>query len=179
MKFFTFLAGLAFVCLLGATVAQAGEKSDKELIAEAEKAAPEVISEHATIKTADGKVLRKGTSDWTCYPGTKAIGPMCNQAQWDAVLAALTKREPIQIKELSVSYMLAGEGDAVGVSNSDPFAADPKSAHDHVKEGPHLMIVVPDKAALEGLSTDPKDPVYVMWKGTPYAHIMVKIAAEK
>lgn len=40
------------------------------------------------------------------------------------------------------------------------------------------MIVVPHEAALEGLSTDPKDPVYVMWKGTPYAHIMVKIEPE-
>jgi len=36
----------------------------------------------------------------------------------------------------------------------------------------------PDPAILEGLSTDPNDPVCVMWKGTPYAHIMVKIAAD-
>jgi hypothetical protein len=48
-----------------------------------------------------------------------------------------------------------------------------------VKEGPHLMIAVPDRAMLEGLSTDPSDPVYVMWKDTPYAHIMVKIAADQ
>ena len=41
------------------------------------------------------------------------------------------------------------------------------------------MIIAPDRAMLEGLSTDPKDPVYVMWKNTPYAHIMVKVAAEK
>ena len=41
------------------------------------------------------------------------------------------------------------------------------------------MILVPDPAALEGLSTDPNDPVYVMWKGTPYAHIMVKISEAK
>lgn len=41
------------------------------------------------------------------------------------------------------------------------------------------MIVVPDAKALEGLSTDPKDPVYVMWKGTPYAHIMVRVAEEE
>lgn len=26
------------------------------------------------------------------------------------------------------------------------------------------MIAVPDQAALEGLSTDPEDPVYVMWR---------------
>jgi len=74
-----------------------------------------------------------------------------------------------------VSYMLAGEGTAIGVSNSDPYASDPDGSDDWVKEGPHLMIVVPDSAALEGLSRDPNDPVYVMWGDTPYAHIMVKV----
>ncbi len=74
--------------------------------------------------------------------------------------------------------MLAGEGDAIGVSNTDPYATEPTADNDWVKEGPHLMILMPDPTALEGLSTDPADPVYVMWKGTPYAHIMVRIAAE-
>ena len=74
--------------------------------------------------------------------------------------------------------MLAGEGDAIGVSNADPFATAPTEDNDWVREGPHLMILVPDSAALDGLSTDPKDSVYVMWKGTPYAHIMVKIAED-
>ena len=74
--------------------------------------------------------------------------------------------------------MLAGEGTALGVSNSDPYATEPAKSDDWVKEGPHLMIVVPDRGMLEGMSTDPNDPVYVMWKDTPYAHIMVKIAAE-
>jgi hypothetical protein len=177
MKHVKLFAVLLCLCLLVPGMAQAG-KSDKELIAEAESAAPAVISKDATIKTSDGKVLREGSNGWTCYPGTKAIGPMCNQWQWDAVLAALGKKEDIDVKEFSISYMLAGEGDAIGVSNSDPYAADPASADDWVKEGPHLMILVPDPAMLEGLSTDPKDPVYVMWKGTPYAHIMVKITED-
>ena len=61
------------------------------------------------------------------------------------------------------------------MSNSDPYASDPKLSHDWVKEGPHLMIVVPDRAMLKGMPTDPGDPVYVMWGDTDYAHIMVKI----
>ncbi len=165
-------------CFLAAGAVQA-QKSKADLIAEAESAAPAVISENATIKSSDGKVLREGTNGWTCYPGSAAIGPMCNQPQWDAALAALQKKEPIEIKEFSISYMLAGEGDALGVSNSDPYAAKATHAHDWVKEGPHLMILVPDPKMLEGLSTDPKDPVYVMWKGTPYAHIMVKVAGQQ
>ena len=36
------------------------------------------------------------------------------------------------------------------------------------------MIIVPDAALLEGVPTDPNaGGPYVMWKGTPYAHIMM------
>ncbi len=104
---------------------------------------------------------------------------MCNLAQWDTLLGAVMSRQPVDVKEFSISYMLAGEGDAIGVSNTDPFASEPTDDADWVKEGPHLMILVPDPAILKGLSTDPNDPVYVMWKDTPYAHIMVKIAKEE
>ena len=155
------------------------EKSTKALIENAVSAAPQVITQDATIKMMDGKVLREGTNGWNCYPETATTGPMCNQAQWDKVLGALMKQEPVTVNEFSVSYMLAGEGDAIGVSNTDPFAPKPTNDNDWVKEGPHLMILVPDQALLEGLSTDTNDPVYVMWKGTPYAHIMVKVAAQK
>jgi len=140
--------------------------------------APSAITDNATIKTMDGEILREGSSGWTFYSGSTATGPMCNQAQWDALLGAHKAKEPIDIEQFSVSYMLAGEGDAIGVSNTDPYATEPTADNDWVKEGPHLMILMPDPTALEGLSTDPADPVYVMWKGTPYAHIMVRIAAE-
>ena len=90
----------------------------------------------------------------------------------------MMNKQPIDVEEFSISYMLAGEGEAIGVSNTDPYATEPTDDNDWIQEGPHLMILVPDAAALEGLSTDPSDPVYVMWKGTPYAHIMVRIAAE-
>lgn len=165
-------------CLMLAGSAQA-EKSKAALIADAEASAPPSVSKHATIKTVEGKVLRKGSNGWTCYPGSAAMGPMCNRPQWDALIAAVMTKQPIDVKEFSVSYMLAGEGDAIGVSNTDPFAAAPTDDNDWIKEGPHLMILVPDPAALEGLPTDPKAPVYVMWKGTPYAHIMVKVAADE
>ena len=162
------------VLLVAASAALGADR--KSLIAEALSAAPPSVTDGATVKDNDGNVLRKGSNGWTCYPGSSAIGPMCNRPQWDALLAALGSKSDIDVKEFSVSYMLAGEGDAIGVSNSDPFAQNPPAAHDFVKEGPHLMIVVPDPKALEGLSTDPADPIYVMWGGTPYAHIMVKIA---
>jgi hypothetical protein len=154
--------------------------SEKEaLMASAESAGPPAVTSKATIKAADGTILRKGSNGYTCYPQQEAMGPMCNDAVWDSLIHAMMKKESFNADRISVSYMLAGEGTALGVSNSDPYAADPSKSSDWVKEGPHLMIVVPDRAMLEGLSTDPSDPVYVMWKDTPYAHIMVKIAADQ
>lgn len=167
-------AALAAVILPLAAVA-----GDQEaMIAEAESAAPASVTANATIKSPDGTVLREGSNEFTCYPGQEAIGPMCNPPEWDRLIGAMMAKEDFQANAMAVSYMLAGEGEALGVSNSDPYHPDPANAHDHVKEGPHLMIVVPDNSILEGMSRDPGDPVYVMWGDTPYAHIMVKIGEQ-
>ncbi len=148
-------------------------------IANAESAAPASVTANATIKAADGTVLRKGSNSYTCYPQQAIIGPMCNEAVWDGLIGAMLNKESFSPDTFSVSYMLAGEGSAIGNSNSDPYASDPENSDDWIKEGPHLMIVVPERAMLEGMSRDPSDPVYVMWADTPYAHIMVKIAADE
>lgn len=163
--------------LLVTAVALADNKS--KMIASAESAAPSFVTANATIKAPDGTVLRKGSNGYTCYPQQETIGPMCNDATWDALIQAMVNKKDFKANNFGVSYMLAGEGTALGVSNSDPYGRDPNKSDDWVKEGPHLMVIVPDRAILEGMSTNPKDPVYVMWKDTQYAHIMVKIAAEK
>ncbi|MEN8213358.1 MAG: hypothetical protein ABFR19_03260 [Pseudomonadota bacterium] len=169
----------ACVCmgLFGCGLAFAGDK--EAMISSAESAGPPVVTANATIKAPDGTVLRKGSNGYTCYPQQKIIGPMCNEEVWDTLVDAMLNKKDFKPDKFSVSYMLAGEGTALGVSNSDPYATEPDKSDDWVKEGPHLMIVVPDRTMLAGLSTNPEDPVYVMWKDTPYAHIMVKIAAEK
>ena len=42
---------------------------------------------------------------------------------------------------------------------------------------PHVMVIVPDPAQLDALSTDPQNGgPWVMWKGTKYAHIMMPTA---
>jgi len=165
----------SIICLglLGSGLVLAGDKD--AMIASAESAGPSHVTANATIKASDGTVLREGSNSYSCYPQQEIIGPMCNEAIWDALIDAMMNKQEFNPDKFSVSYMLAGEGTAIGVSNSDPYASD-TSADDWVKEGPHLMIIVPDRAMLEGLSRDPNDPVYVMWGDTPYAHIMVKIA---
>jgi hypothetical protein len=172
-----FINSCICLCIVGSSVAVAQDKD--AMIASAESAGPASVTSNATIKAPDGTVLREGSSSYTCYPQQEIIGPMCNEPVWDALLAAMLNKKDFAPDSFSVSYMLAGEGTAIGVSNSDPYATEPATSDDWVKEGPHLMIVVPDAATLEGLSTDPNDPVYVMWKGTPYAHIMVKIAPDE
>ncbi len=162
--------------LFGTSLALA---DDATMIDSAKSAGPPSVTTTATIKTPDGKVLQAGSSSYTCYPQQAIIGPMCNEAVWDALIGAMLKKEAFEPDKFSVSYMLAGEGTALGVSNSDPYASDPEVSDDWVKEGPHLMIVVPNRALLEGMSTDPNDPVYVMWGDTPYTHIMVKIDADE
>jgi hypothetical protein len=170
------LGSVMLIGFVASIPALAGDE-DAE-IASAESAGPPSVTANATIKTADGKVLREGSNGYTCYPQQDTIGPMCNEAPWDALIDAMTNKTEFEAKTFSVSYMLAGEGTAIGVSNSDPYATDPKSSDDWVKEGPHVMIILPDPAMLKGLSRDPKDPVYVMWGDTPYAHVMVKTADE-
>jgi hypothetical protein len=61
-------------------------------------------------------------------------------------------------------------------SNSDPYAMAETADNHWGLHKPHMMIVVPDLRSLEGLSTDPENGgPYVMYAGTPYAHIMAPV----
>ena len=163
--------------LLVTSLALADDKA--ATIANAESAAPAAVTANATIKAADGTVLREGSNGYTCYPQQAIIGPMCNEAVWDRLIGSMLNKKDFSPDSFSVSYMLAGEGSAIGNSNSDPYATEPANSDDWIREGAHLMIVVPNRAMLEGMSNDPSDPVYIMWGDTPYAHIMVKIDPDK
>lgn len=171
----TLLAAVSI--LIGSTAALADHH--EAATASAKSAAPAVIADNATILDNQGNVLAEGTNSWTCQEESPGLGAHCSQQPWIDLLTAFTNKEPLTADAFSVSYMLAGEGDALGVSNSDPFASEPTDDNDWVKEGPHLMIIVPGEGALDGVSTDPSDPVYVMWKGTDYQHLMVRIAEEE
>lgn len=104
------------------------------------------------------------------------MGPMCNDAVWMEALGAMQSGGEFPTGKMGVSYMLAGEGDAPGVSNLDPAATEPTEDNMWIKDGPHLMLILPDPASYAGMSSDIADPVYVMWKDTPFAHVMVRLA---
>jgi hypothetical protein len=172
------LAALLPFSALSLSIVMAGDSSE-EIIAYAESAAPGHISNDATIIGSDGTVLRKGTNGWTCMPNTMPNddAPMCNDAIWMELLSAIGSKGEFKARGIGVSYMLKGDYGS-GVSNSDPYHPDPKSADDYVETGPHLMIVVPSEL-LEGITDDPKTGgPYVMWKDTPYVHLMVPVSAD-
>ncbi len=130
---------------------------DKEaMIASAASAAPASVTDAATIVDHDGNVLRAGTNGFTCIPESTAMGPMCNDATWNAMLAAFMADEPFKPDGFGVTYMLAGEGDAPGVSNIDPRATEPTEDNDWVKEGPHMMLILPMPRCLRAFRPIPK-----------------------
>lgn len=159
--------------------ASAGDSAEAK-IALAMSAAPASISAEATIVDSDGTVLREGSNGWTCMPDTMPGdgAPMCNDAMWMKMMSAVGGKADFKAEGVGISYMLQGDAGA-GVSNSDPYHPDPKSADDYVETGPHLMIIVP-KELLEGMTDDfTKGGPYVMWGDTPYAHIMVPVSDTK
>ncbi len=163
--------------LLAAIAAPALADDLEAQIAHARSAAPAAISAEATIMV-DGKVVVEGSNGWTCMPDTMPGdgAPMCNDAVWMAMAQAMGSQSEFSTDRIGISYMLQGDSGGGGVSNSDPFHPDPKSAADYVETGPHLMIVVP-KAMLQGITDDPtQGGPYVMWGDTPYAHIMVPVS---
>ncbi|SIS74823.1 hypothetical protein [Neptunomonas antarctica] len=152
------------------------DESKTDKIERASSAAPSDLSDKATIVDVDGSVLKQGESDWSCMPGIPVVAgdmhPMCNDAVWREFMKAAATGAPFETDRIGISYML--KGDAM-VSNSNPAATDPGNGDVWVQEGPHIMVVVP-QAVLKGLSDDPYNGgPYVMWKDTPYAHIMVPI----
>ncbi|MDH5434471.1 MAG: hypothetical protein OEY19_11045 [Gammaproteobacteria bacterium] len=152
----------------------------KKLIKQAQSAAPHSVSGNATIMSG-GKVLKEGSNGWVCMPDTMPGdgSPMCNDAMWMAMMDAVGKKAEFKADGIGISYMLKGEGKGAGVSNSDPYHPDPQKADDYVESGPHMMIIVP-KELLNGMTDDPKSGgPFVMWKDTPYAHIMVPISKNK
>lgn len=156
-----------------ATVASAGPADKQAMIDEATSAAPDEIAKAALIMDWEGNTLQEGTNGYTCMPSPpdSPAGPMCLDEPWMAWADAWMNKKPFEATRVGTAYMLAGDG---GASNIDPFATEETADNQWVVEGPHLMLLVPDAAALEGMSTDPENGgPYVMWKGTPYVHVMV------
>jgi len=158
-----------------AGTAIAGDDVDK-LIAHARSAAPADVGANATV-VVNGEVVSEGSNGWTCLPevmpGDGAA--VCIDAVWGELMAALGAKAPYTATGVGLSYMLMGEPEGSGVSNSDPYHEDPKNADDYVETGAHLMLIVP-KELLAGFTDDPSSGgPWVMWGDTDYAHLMIPV----
>jgi hypothetical protein len=144
-------------------------------------AAPVAVAKGATVVAmgADMKmrVVRQGSNGFTCMadnPDTPGPDAMCwDKAAGEWLDAYLGHKPPPH--KVGFMYMLAGGTDA---SNTDPYATKPTATNHWVKTGPHVMVV---GSGAEFLSQYPSkaDPdtsqPYVMWGGTPYAHLMIPV----
>jgi hypothetical protein len=172
--FRTSAAAFAALLLLTST-AMAQDKAIKSAMS----AGPSSISADATILDWEMNVLREGTNEWTCLPDrpdTEGTDPWCITGPWLNFLDAYVNQTEPTYDEMGIAYMLAGDSP---VSNSDPYATGPTGADDWVTDlGAHLMVIVPDKSLLKGMTTDHLNGgPWVMWANTPYAHIMIPIDA--
>jgi hypothetical protein len=134
----------------------------------------------ATLTGGKMVTLRAGTSGWQCMPaepGAPGPNPMCIDKVWQSWMGAYMAKQPPQITQIGISYMLAGGADA---SNTDPYASKPAPGEQWVMTPAHTMVLLPDPKMLDSYPSDPKTGgPFVMFKGTPYAHLMVPVPKSK
>jgi hypothetical protein len=184
----TLAAILAAAAVLGTSLVrraeagplQSGVETDASETAQAKieramSAGPPEIAKAAEIVDKDAQghtvVLREGSNGFTCMPGNpKVIGdpPMCADRaslQWAADFAA---RKPKPTNTVpGITYMLAG---ATQRSDTDPYDKTSPA----ISVGPHWMIIWPFDPKTSGLPTGHRDTgAYIMWPGSPYAHVHV------
>ncbi|MBF0391537.1 MAG: hypothetical protein HQL38_02545 [Alphaproteobacteria bacterium] len=170
------LRKISLLAALGLALPAVAHGDDRQVMMEdALKAAPPGIADKATVQDWQGNVLRQGTGEYTCMPtppNMKGTAPMCFDRVWMAWADAWSKKAPFTNDKGGVAYMMAGDE---GASNFDPFAERGTAENQWVVEGPHLMLLMPTQA-MDAFPVDPNNGgPYVMWKGTPYAHVMVPV----
>ena len=187
-KMLTFIAILSLTILilsLEATAKQLGipndviAMSDREQMKLALSAAPAHLAKEAAVMVYgnDGKLkeARPGTNGYTCIPTVMNLpipDPMCMDAavkQWldDMMQNASKPSNTVP----GIAYMAAGgshwEQKGEVVMKQEPGA---KVA----KEPPHWMLMWPFDSKTSMLPKKPNPSgVYIMFDGTPYAHLMI------
>jgi hypothetical protein len=154
-------------------------------------AAPPAIAANATVLDwndslkAPATEIRKGSNGWTCLPLTPPpsggytsatqASPMCGDAMTMAWAEGYMSKAKPKNTSIGLAYMLQGD---VGVSNTDPYAMASTADNDWVVSGPHVMVFPANADRVKAVQTDHRTGApYQMWKGTPYAHIMIPVAA--
>lgn len=184
---FTLLPLLAAVApfTLAAQMAHPPGMSHAQVVAAASAGGPASVSQNAAIAWIDssGAVheMRPGTNGFTCVlvVPDPVGGPVCGDqvaAGW--LLAFLTHQpQPPAATRPGIAYMARGgshyedaQGNILTEHDLSPHAAGAR----RVTEGPHWMLIWPMDPAVSGLPTRENGTgSYIMFAGTPWAHVMV------
>lgn len=186
----TFIPAVAALALLAAAPAAAQMThppgmSHAQVVAAASAGGPDFISQDATIAWIDSAgratVMRPGTNGFTCIivvPDPFG-GPLCgdqNAAAW--VTAFLSgAAQPPAMSAPGIAYMARGGAhyeDAAGNVVMEHDRSSHAAGSRRVIEQPHWMLIWPFDPAATGLPTrENATGTYIMFAGTPWAHVMV------
>jgi hypothetical protein len=116
-------------------------------------------------------VLREGNDGFTCMPGNPhAVGnpPTCaDAAAMQSFADFKAQKAKPTLTQPGIVYMLAG---ATQRSDTDPY----DTTSPPMRVGPHWMIMWPFDPKTTGLPVTHKPTgAYIMWAGSPYAHLHV------
>jgi len=185
---FTLLACSLFV----PAVASAGDKpslkkstvkdvkamSEKDQTALALSAAPARLAKDAGVMIygADGKLteVKKGTNGFTCIPTVMNLpvpDPICMDAASNQWMTDVMNNAPKPSNTVpGIAYMSRG-GSHFEKSGKVVMAGEGAKV---VKEPPHWMVMWPFDPNASQLPTVPNPSgVYIMFEGSPYAHLMI------
>ncbi|MFA7428827.1 MAG: hypothetical protein WCZ23_01590 [Rhodospirillaceae bacterium] len=175
------IAGIAVVVGMAPLGALAQSASDEVVLSRALSAGPPQLRADATVMAPDGRILQRGSNGYTCMldgPPDARASAMCLDEVFMPWAESWSRgdRNYSGPTGVGLAYMLSGDAAQGGASNTDPFATDRTPTNQWVVEGPHVMVIAPDETAFNHLPTDPNTGgPYVMWKGTPYAHVMMPV----
>jgi hypothetical protein len=169
---------LASVLLASRARAQ-GAMGDAQYIKVAESGAPADISSKAAIVRLDAKgnptTVRTGTNGFTCIvgvPGDPDAAFCGDQNAYTWIVSAASGQPKPTNTQPGIAYMAQG-----GVHYETPsgeVVMMPGANTHAVKEPPHWMLMWAFDPAGSGLPTKPNPGgVYIMFAGTPYAHLMI------
>ena len=183
------IPAIAAVALTVATTARAqmdhpAGMSHQQVVEAAMAGGPASVSRNATIgwvdSTATFHQMQAGTNGFTCFISRPdpIAGPVCADSNAMAFFIAMFKGQPAPpaMSAPGMSYM------ARGGSHYEDAAGNVLMEHDlhhsatskRVLEPPHWMLMWHYDPATSGLPVKENAAgVYIMFAGTPYAHLMV------
>jgi hypothetical protein len=158
-------------------LATRSKEADAEFIKSAESGAPDRISQKAAIVRLEpnGTVvnIRPGSNGFTCalFPD-ESNAPFCGDRNAFRWFVAAMSKQPKPPTTGGVAYMAKG-----GVHYETPqgeIVMSRSASTKEVREPPHWMLLTALDPATTGIPTRPNaGGTYIMFAGTPYAHLMI------